>query len=91
MVKDQEAWHAAVYGVAKSWTLLSNNYKLFQIYKRQIITHHPSENIKYKVEAPLISSLITADSWPLEVTTVSNIMWCTILKHGMSHKWVICH
>jgi len=24
MVKDREAWHAAVYGVAKSWTWLSN-------------------------------------------------------------------
>ena len=24
MVKDKEAWHAAVYGVAKSWTRLSN-------------------------------------------------------------------
>ena len=24
MVKDQEAWHAAVYGVAESWTGLSN-------------------------------------------------------------------
>ena len=23
MVKDREAWHAAVYGVAKSWTQLS--------------------------------------------------------------------
>ena len=24
MVKDREAWHAAVYGVAKSWTGLSD-------------------------------------------------------------------
>ena len=24
MVKDKEAWHVAVYGVAKSWTRLSN-------------------------------------------------------------------
>ena len=24
MVKDREAWRAAVYGVAKSWTRLSN-------------------------------------------------------------------
>ena len=24
IVKDREAWHAAVHGVAKSWTLLSN-------------------------------------------------------------------
>ena len=24
MVKDREAWHAAVHGVAKSWTLLSD-------------------------------------------------------------------
>ena len=26
MVKDREAWHAAVHGTAKSWTRLSNNY-----------------------------------------------------------------
>ena len=25
MVKDREAWHATVYGVAKSWTGLSNS------------------------------------------------------------------
>ena len=24
MVKDREAWHAAVHGVAKTWTQLSN-------------------------------------------------------------------
>ena len=24
MVRDREAWHAAVYGVAKSWTRLGN-------------------------------------------------------------------
>ena len=24
-VKDREAWHAAVHGVAKSWTQLNNN------------------------------------------------------------------
>ena len=25
MVKDREAWHAAVHGVTKSWTQLNNN------------------------------------------------------------------
>ena len=24
LVMDREAWHAAIYGLAKSWTLLSN-------------------------------------------------------------------
>ena len=27
MVKDREAWHAAVHGVMKSWTQLNNNKK----------------------------------------------------------------
>ena len=27
MVKDREAWHAAVHGVVKSWTQLNNNKK----------------------------------------------------------------
>ena len=29
MVKEREAWHAAVHGVAKSWTLLSNQTTTF--------------------------------------------------------------
>ena len=29
MVKDGEAWHAAVNGVAKSWTLLSNQTTVY--------------------------------------------------------------
>ena len=31
MVKDREAWHAAVYGVTKSQTWL-NNYNSFNLY-----------------------------------------------------------
>ena len=27
IVKDREAWHAAIHGVAKSWTGLKNNNK----------------------------------------------------------------
>ena len=30
IVKDREAWHAAVRGVAKSWTQLRNNNKAIQ-------------------------------------------------------------
>ena len=29
IVKDQEAWHAAVYGVRKRWTCLNNNKVFF--------------------------------------------------------------
>ena len=36
MVKDREAWHAAVHGVAKGWTQLSNwtELKQFQVYSK---------------------------------------------------------
>ena len=35
MMKDREAWCVAVYGVAKGWTLLSNN-KITCIFTNQI-------------------------------------------------------
>ena len=31
MVMDREAWHAAVHGVAKSWTQLNNNKELLRV------------------------------------------------------------
>ena len=34
IVKDTEAWHAAVHGVTKSWTRLNNNNK-FKTWKRE--------------------------------------------------------
>ena len=33
MVKDREAWRAAVHGVVKSWTQLSDNSKLLKLAK----------------------------------------------------------
>ena len=33
MVKDREAWRAAVHGVVKSWTQLSDNNKLHKLAK----------------------------------------------------------
>ena len=33
IVQDREAWHAAVYGVAKSQTQLNNNKSILQIRK----------------------------------------------------------
>ena len=29
LVKDREAWHAAVHGVAKSWTYLATELKIY--------------------------------------------------------------
>ena len=31
MMKDREAWHAAVHGVPNSWTRLSNNHRYIQM------------------------------------------------------------
>ena len=33
LVKDREAWHAAVHGVAKSWTRLSNRKATVQLHE----------------------------------------------------------
>ena len=52
MVKDREAWHAAVHGLAKSQTWLSNrttnnyeNIRNYLIYKMENILRSPSPNI----------------------------------------------
>ena len=41
MVKEREAWHAAVHGVAKSWTLLSNFTFTFHFHalEKKMATH----------------------------------------------------
>ena len=44
MVMDREAWHAAIHGVAKSWTQLSDRTELMEhkLIVRQILnTYHP--------------------------------------------------
>ena len=40
MVKDREAWHAAVHGVAKSWTTeqLNNNLLLYLLIQLWLVT-----------------------------------------------------
>ena len=37
LVMDREAWHATVYGVAKSWTQLSNWTELKEFYDHCLI------------------------------------------------------
>ena len=43
LVMDREAWHAAIHGVAKSWTQLSNWIELNWI---KILTENTEEKIK---------------------------------------------
>ena len=40
LVKDREAWHAAVYGVKKSWTQLSDWTELKEVYFKDIWDKH---------------------------------------------------
>ena len=40
LVKDREAWHAAVYGVTKSWTLLRDWTELKEVYCKDIWDRH---------------------------------------------------
>ena len=42
MVKDREAWHAAVHGVAKSWTQLNYNNNVYSCLLNHPQTHSPS-------------------------------------------------
>ena len=44
LVIDREAWHAAVYGVAKNWTRLSNSTELNW---RIFFKHHIEEKVIY--------------------------------------------
>ena len=49
MVKDREAWHAAVHGVIESWTRLRAEQQQF-IMNTRCLLHH---SIKYLVQDPL--------------------------------------
>ena len=62
LVMDREAWHAAVHGVAKSWTWLSNWTELKDLGIRQIISRaKQSRNIV--LEELLFLSLLLLAAW----------------------------
>ena len=68
MVMDREAWHAAIHGVAKSWTWLSDwtelNWKInFKNRKRK------TENQKYN-----LMGINCTWSW---TNSGSNVFWCS--------------
>ena len=62
MVKDREAWRAAVYGVAKSWTRLSNN--LDSIFKSRDITLPTKVHIVKAIISPVF--MYGCESWTIK-------------------------
>ena len=76
MVKDREAWRAAVYGVAKSWTRLSNN--LDSIFKSRDITLPTKFRLVKAMVFPVV--MYGCESWTMKKAEHRRIdtfeMWC---------------
>ena len=66
IVKDKEAWHAAVHGVTKSWTQLSNQTTTIKKKKRQLHSQH-------------LSYLPNCPTLPMECVSSLNIPPFTLL------------
>ena len=49
LVMNKEAWHAAVHGVAKSWTLLSNGTELIHLSVLNVVEGGHSWEAKYSI------------------------------------------
>ena len=56
LVMDREAWHAAVHGVAKSRTQLSNQTELTVIDEERVLVHKKGKTIKDLLKKPLENS-----------------------------------
>ena len=63
LVMDREAWRAAVHGVAKSWTWLSNWIELNYLYPNQMIGELSQEEAQLgKLSQGLIGCMVPAES-----------------------------
>ena len=73
---DREAWHAAVHGVAKSWTRLSNN--LDSIFKSRDITLPTKFRLVKAMVFPVV--MYGCESWTMKKAEHRRIdtfeMWC---------------
>ena len=76
MVKDREAWRAAVYGVAKSWTWLSHN--LDSIFKSRDITLTTKVRLVKAMVFPVV--MYGCESWTVKKAEHRRIdafeLWC---------------
>jgi len=85
LVMDREAWHAAIHGVAKSWTQLSDWIELMQrlVLKREVIYLLTWESLGYRalVEPKEKSSIILGKEKTQRERTwqISNLVdtWCS--------------
>ena len=88
LVKDSEAWLAAVHGVAKSWTRMSNWIEL-----------NWTENSKYSIGAQIISLIILTENtkyknrskWTVVLVLFSHsVMSDSLQPHGLQHIRLPC-
>ena len=56
LVMDTEAWRAAVHGIAKSRTWLSNQTELTVIEEERVLVHKKGKTIKDRLKKPLENS-----------------------------------
>ena len=91
IVKDRQAWHAAVHGVAKSWTRISNWTTITTTYNPGIphlYIFSKGNKILFQNICALIHCRVIYKSQDMEVVCVSIDIWIVHRENGtlLNHK-----